>query len=77
MHDVHSSPRRIYRVVGENVRAERKRAGFSQEKLAEKAGLTRNYIGDIERAEKNVSLEALAKIARALRCRIGDLVRGG
>ena len=52
---------------------ERKKARFSQEKLAEKAGLTRNYIGDIERAEKKVTLEALAKIAKALKCRVRDL----
>jgi transcriptional regulator with XRE-family HTH domain len=38
--------------VGEAVRAERERANLSQEELAEKADLTRNYIGQIERAEK-------------------------
>ena len=71
---VHSLSRRIYRALGEAVRAQRKKARLSQEKLAERAGLTRNYIGDIERAEKKVTLEALAKIAKALKCRLRDLV---
>ena len=68
-----SSSRKIYRVLGETVRIRRKKARLSQEQLAEKADLTRNYIGDIERAEKKVTLETLAKIAKALKCRVRDL----
>jgi transcriptional regulator with XRE-family HTH domain len=60
--------------LGEAVRVERKKAGLSQEALAEKAGFTRNYIGDIERGEKKATVEALAKIAKALTCRLRDLV---
>jgi len=70
---VQSSSRRIYRVLGEAVRAKRKKARLSQEQLAEKADLTRNYIGDIERAEKKITLETLAKLAKALKCRVRDL----
>jgi transcriptional regulator with XRE-family HTH domain len=47
---------------------------LSQEQLAEKADLTRNYIGDIERAEKKITLETLARIAKALKCRVRDLI---
>ena len=68
------SSRGIYRALGEAVLAERKRGGLSQERLAEKANLTRNYVGDIERAETEVTIEALAKIAKALKCRVRDLV---
>jgi len=71
---VHPSSRRVYRVLGEAVRAKRKKARWSQEKLAEKADLTRNYIGDIERAEKKITLETLARLAKALKCRVRDLV---
>jgi transcriptional regulator with XRE-family HTH domain len=71
---VQSSSRRIYRVLGEAIRARRKKARLSQEQLAEKADLTRNYIGDIERAEKKITLETLAKIAKALKCRVRDLI---
>jgi transcriptional regulator with XRE-family HTH domain len=70
---VQSSSRRIYRVLGETVRARRKKVSLSQEQLAEKADLTRNYIGDIERAEKKITLETLAKLAKALKCRVRDL----
>jgi transcriptional regulator with XRE-family HTH domain len=70
---VQSTSRRIYRVLGEAVRVRRKKARLSQEQLAEKADLTRNYIGDIERAEKKITLETLAKLAKALRCRVRDL----
>lgn len=45
---------------------ERTRRGWSQEELAEKAGLHRNYIGAIERAEVNFGIENIAKLALAL-----------
>ncbi len=51
---------------GEKVRIERIRLGWSQEKLASKAGVHRTYIGMIERAEKNITLENIAKISKAL-----------
>lgn len=51
---------------GRKVRELRTAAGLSQEALAEKAGLHRTYIGMIERAEKNITLANIEKIARAL-----------
>lgn len=51
------------------------KAGLSQEMLAERADLARNYIGNIERAEYKVTVETLAKIAGALGVRVRDLVR--
>ena len=71
---VQPTSRRIYRTLGEAVRGERKKARLSQEELAEKADFTRNYIGDIERGEKKATVEALAKIAKALKCRVRNLV---
>jgi transcriptional regulator with XRE-family HTH domain len=65
---------KIYQVVGENIHTIRRRAHLSQEQLAEKADLTTNYIGEIERAEKKITLETLEKIARVLGVRIRDLV---
>ena len=67
--------RNVYKIVGEAIRAERLKAGLSQEKLAEKCNLARNYIGNIERAEKRVSLETLARVARALGVKIESFVR--
>lgn len=65
---------KIYRVLGDAIRRERKKARLSQEGLAEKVNLTRNYIGMIERAEKKVTLETVAKLAKALKCHARDLV---
>jgi transcriptional regulator with XRE-family HTH domain len=70
MEIVQPASRKIYRLLGESIRARRKKTRLSQEQLAEKADLTRNYIGDIERAEKKITLEALAKIAKTLKCRV-------
>jgi transcriptional regulator with XRE-family HTH domain len=66
---------RLYQVLGETIRSERTKAGLSQERLAEKASLTRNYIGQTERGEKRITIEALAAIARAMRLRVSDLTR--
>jgi len=65
---------KIYQVVGENIHIMRRRAHLSQEQLAEKADLTTNYIGEIERAEKKITLETLEKIAGALGVHVRDLV---
>jgi transcriptional regulator with XRE-family HTH domain len=65
---------RIYQAVGEAIHIRRRRLRMSQERLAEKADLHRNYIGEVERADKQVTLETLAKIAKALGVRVRDLV---
>ncbi|MCX6926217.1 MAG: helix-turn-helix transcriptional regulator [Verrucomicrobia bacterium] len=64
------------RALGENIRAQRKRHGFSQEKLAEKAELHPVYVGRVERGEVNVSIDSLMRIVRALRVSLQDLVGG-
>lgn len=59
---------------GKRVRDERLQLGLSQEKLAERAKVHRTYIGMIERAEKNITLSNMEKIARALGIKINDLI---
>lgn len=61
---------------GQKVRAERLKQGYSQEELAGKAELHRTYIGMIERAEKNISLNNIRKIAKALNLSLDDLFKG-
>lgn len=58
---------------GERVRFFRKQKGLSQEQLAFKADLHRTYIGMIERAEKNITLINIEKIAIALDVSITEL----
>jgi transcriptional regulator with XRE-family HTH domain len=55
---------------GKKVREERMRHGWSQEELAAKAGVHRTYVGMIERAEKNITLENIEKIVKALGMKI-------
>ena len=50
----------------ENVRRLRRESGMSQEELADRAGLHRTYIGMLERAEKNVTIYNIEKLAIAL-----------
>ncbi len=60
---------------GGKVRDIRKEKGLSQEQLAFKADLHRTYIGMIERAEKNITLLNIEKIANALTVSINDLFK--
>lgn len=55
---------------GNKVRELRKAKGLSQEELAYKANLHRTYIGMIERAEKNITLENIKKLANAFDVRL-------
>lgn len=56
----------IVKVFGGNLRKYRKKLGLSQEKFAEKCGLHRTYISDIERFRRSISLENIQRIADAL-----------
>lgn len=63
----------VRRRLGETIRSQREAPDLSQEKLVELADLSRNYIGEVERGETNVSIEALVGIAKAPRVRVRDL----
>ena len=60
---------------GERVRDLRKQKDISQEDLAHKADLHRTYIGMIERAEKNLTLLNIERIAKALEISISELFK--
>ncbi len=64
------------RAFAANVRRTRTERGLTQERLAELAGLHRTYIGSIERAERNVSIDNMARIARALNVPLVALIEG-
>lgn len=61
--------------LGNTIRAERYRRGYrSQEAFAYAAGIHPNYIGAVERGERNISLENLARIADALGMQLSELI---
>ena len=61
-------------ILARNMRLLRAKRGISQEELADLAGLHRTYIGSIERSERNVSIDNIAKIAEAFRVQITELL---
>lgn len=68
---------RLRQTFAARVREERKLQGLSQEALAEKSGLHRTYIGSVERGERNVSIDNIERIAKALDVKPADLLVGG
>lgn len=60
---------------GKTLRRLRKNQGVSQEAFAAKCDLHRTYISDIERGERNVSLENIEKIAAVLNVQVSELFR--
>jgi len=60
---------------GDKIKAERLKQNLSQEKLATKAGVHRTYIGMIERAEKNITLENIERITKALGLKLNDIFK--
>jgi y4mF family transcriptional regulator len=70
-----SASKQHRRLLGETVRVRRKKAGLTQEKLAEKADLSTIFISRVERGKESPSVDSLVKIARALGARVRDLVK--
>jgi transcriptional regulator with XRE-family HTH domain len=63
------------KVIGDAIRFRRKKARFTQETLAEKVDLNPKYLGEIERGEKIISIEALLRIAKAVKTPIHEFFR--
>ena len=67
---------RVLTALGCNIRQKRQKHKLSQEALAEKSGLHRTYISDVECGKRNLSIYTLICIAAALDSTITDLVGG-
>ena len=56
----------ISSIIGDRIKRHRNRLGLTQEELAEKCGLHHTYIGQLERGEKNATLESIEKVVQGL-----------
>lgn len=57
-----------------NLRRLRARRGWSQEALADRAGIHRTYLGSVERAERNIAIDNICRLAWALGADVRDLL---
>ena len=60
--------------LGQIIRVKRVKSGLTQVQLAAQAGVDRNYIGMLERGERNPSYLSLLKIANGLKLSVGELI---
>lgn len=67
--------KRLKLMIGEAIRIERERNGFTQVILAEESGLHHNFIGLVERGEKTLTVISLHKICLALGIGMSDLLQ--
>jgi len=63
-------------ILGRRIRELRTALALSQEELADRAGLHRTYVGAVERGERNVSIDNILAIARAVGVSCSELLRG-
>ena len=63
------------KAIGENIRTLRLAKGWTQETLARRTRLTSGYLSTVELGQENISVDNLAKIARALKTTLGELVK--
>lgn len=63
------------KILAEAIRFHRKRRKLTQEKLGELADLNPKYLGEVERCEKTISVDALARIAAALKVALAELFK--
>ena len=71
----HNRKRTKIRIAfGQNLRSRRHAIGLTIEQLAEAADLHHNYVGSVERGERNIALENIIGLAKALKCSPKDLL---
>lgn len=68
------APSQTRREFGEQLRARRKELGLTLEDVAERAEMNWSYIAQVERGERNVSIDNMAALAEALEVALRDLL---
>ena len=63
-----------WRALGERLREAREYVGLSQEAVADLTGLHRTYVGSVERGERNVSIDNMERLARAVSTKLATLL---
>ena len=66
----------VQRKLGKKIAELRRKKGFSQEGFAHECQFHRSYMGAVERGEKNITIQMLVRIAKALKISLGELFRG-
>ncbi len=66
--------KKIAEIFAEKLKKQRLEAGLRQSDLAKNCGLSKNYIGELERAEKNITLEKVFLLSKILGCSVSTLI---
>ena len=66
-----------YRAIGQRIREVRKKKGLTQEQVSELCDITPSFYGNIERGDKKMCLETLAKLSKGLGVSTDQLIFGG
>ena len=68
--------RDLLKKIGDNIRKARAKTDLSQEDLALESELDRTYISSVERGERNISIDNIERLAKALECQVIELLKG-
>jgi transcriptional regulator with XRE-family HTH domain len=66
----------VQKLIGATIRSLRLKRGWSQDVFADRSGLNRAHVGEIERGESNVTIQTLKIVSDTLGVKIADLVKG-
>jgi transcriptional regulator with XRE-family HTH domain len=62
--------------LGSRIRTSRKKLGWSQKDFSSQYGIDRNYLGGVERGERNLTFSSLCQICSGLKCDVAAVTRG-
>ena len=65
----------VQKKLGKKIAELRKKRGFSQESFAHECGFHRSYMGALERGEKNVTIQMVERVAKALKISLAELFK--